>query len=241
MMTVNQVSRLVGVSIRTLHYYDEIGLLVPPVTTDAGYRLYDDTSLERLQSIMLFKELEFPLKEIKKIIDSSDFDKNKALNQQIELLILKKERIENLIKFAEGLKNIGVDNMNFEVFDTKKIDEFTKKAKESWGETKEFKEFEQKTANYTQDKKKALNIEMMNLFVEFGKMLDRNPDELIVQEQVKKLQDFITDSYYKCTKQILSSLGQMYVENNEMKSNIDNAGGEGTAEFVSSAIAIYCK
>ena len=190
---------------------------------------------------MLFKELEFPLKEIKKIIDSSDFDKNKALNQQIELLILKKERIENLIKFAEGLKNIGVDNMNFEVFDTKKIDEFTKKAKESWGETKEFKEFEQKTANYTQDKKKALNIEMMNLFVEFGKMLDRNPDELIVQEQVKKLQDFITDSYYKCTKQILSSLGQMYVENNEMKSNIDNAGGEGTAEFVSSAIAIYCK
>lgn len=241
MMTVNQVSKLVGVSIRTLHYYDEIGLLVPPVTTDAGYRLYDDTSLERLQSIMLFKELEFPLKEIKKIIDSSDFDKNKALNQQIELLILKKERIENLIKFAEGLKNIGVDNMNFEVFDTKKIDEFTKKAKESWGETKEFKEFEQKTANYTQDKKKALNIEMMNLFVEFGKMLDRNPDELIVQEQVKKLQDFITDSYYKCTKQILSSLGQMYVENNEMKSNIDNAGGEGTAEFVSSAIAIYCK
>ena len=241
MMTVNQVSKLVGVSIRTLHYYDEIGLLVPPVTTDAGYRLYDDTSLERLQSIMLFKELEFPLKEIKKIIDSSDFDRNKALNQQIELLILKKERIENLIKFAEGLKNIGVDNMNFEVFDTKKIDEFTKKAKESWGETKEFKEFEQKTANYTQDKKKALNIEMMNLFVEFGKMLDRNPDELIVQEQVKKLQDFITDSYYKCTKQILSSLGQMYVENNEMKSNIDNAGGEGTAEFVSSAIAIYCK
>ena len=226
MMTVNQVSKLVGVSIRTLHYYDEIGLLVPPVTTDAGYRLYDDTSLERLQSIMLFKELEFPLKEIKKIIDSSDFDKNKALNQQIELLILKKERIENLIKCAEGLKNIGVDNMNFEVFDTKKIDEFTKKAKESWGETKEFKEFEQKTANYTQDKKKALNIEMMNLFVEFGKMLDRNPDELIVQEQVKKLQDFITDSYYKCTKQILSSLGQMYVENNEMKSNIDNAGGK---------------
>ena len=206
MMTVNQVSKLVGVSIRTLHYYDEIGLLVPPVTTDAGYRLYDDTSLERLQSIMLFKELEFPLKEIKKIIDSSDFDKNKALNQQIELLILKKERIENLIKFAEGLKNIGVDNMNFEVFDTKKIDEFTKKAKESWGETKEFKEFEQKTANYTQDKKKALNIEMMNLFVEFGKMLDRNPDELIVQEQVKKLQDFITDSYYKCTKQILSKI-----------------------------------
>lgn len=240
-MTVNQVSKLAGVSIRTLHYYDEIGLLVPPVTTDAGYRLYDDTSLERLQSIMLFKELEFPLKQIKKIIDSSDFDKNKALNQQIKLLILKKERIENLIKFAEGLKDLGVNSMNFKAFNTKKIDEFTKKAKKFWGETEAFKEFEEKTVNYTSDKKKALSVEMMNLFAEFGEMIDKNPDELIVQEQVKKLQDFITDNYYKCTNQILSGLGKMYVADNEMKDNIDNVGGKGTAEFVSSAITIYCE
>ena len=90
MMTVNEVSKLTGVSIRTLQYYDNIGLLKPAEYTESGYRLYDDTALETLQQILLFRELEFPLKEIKTIIGSSDFDKDKALNQQIELLTLKK-------------------------------------------------------------------------------------------------------------------------------------------------------
>lgn len=90
MMTVNEVSKLTGVSIRTLQYYDTICLLKPIEYTESGYRLYDDTSLERLQQILLFKELEFPLKEIKKIIDAPNFDRNKALEQQIELLTMKK-------------------------------------------------------------------------------------------------------------------------------------------------------
>ena len=93
MMTVNEVSKLTGVSIRTLQYYDTIGLLKPIEYTEPGYRLYDDTSLERLQQILLFKELEFPLKEIKKIIDAPNFDRNKALEQQIELLTMKKEHL----------------------------------------------------------------------------------------------------------------------------------------------------
>lgn len=111
MKTVNQVSKLTGVSIRTLHYYDEIGLLHPSAVTEAGYRLYDDTALERLQHIMLFRELEFPLKDIKDILNSSHFDRNKALEQQIELLTLKREHIDNLITFARGIKTIGVKNM----------------------------------------------------------------------------------------------------------------------------------
>lgn len=81
MMTVNEVSKLTGVSARTLQYYDTIGLLKPSRYTESGYRLYDDTALERLQQILLFKELEFPLKEIKEIIDAPDFDRNKALEQ----------------------------------------------------------------------------------------------------------------------------------------------------------------
>ena len=80
MMTVNEVSKLAGVSIRTLQYYDKIGLLKPAEYTESGYRLYDDTALERLQQILLFKELEFPLKDIKEIIMSPDFDKKKALD-----------------------------------------------------------------------------------------------------------------------------------------------------------------
>ena len=93
-MTVNEVSKLTGVSIRTLHYYDEIGLLHPSEITEAGYRLYDDTALERLQQILLFRELEFPLKEIKGVLDAPNFDRNRALEQQIELLTMKKEHLE---------------------------------------------------------------------------------------------------------------------------------------------------
>ena len=104
MMTVHEVSRLAGVSIRTLQYYDKIGLLHPAGYTDAGYRLYDDTELERLQHILLFRELEFPLKDIRAILDSPDFDRSKALEQQIELLKLKKEHLDNLINFALGIK-----------------------------------------------------------------------------------------------------------------------------------------
>ena len=131
--TVNEVSKLTGVSIRTLQYYDSIGLLKPCEYTEAGYRLYDDTSLERLQQILLFKELEFPLKEIKEIIDAPNFDRNKALEQQIELLTMKKEHLENLINFARGIKMLGEKKMDFTVFDTKKIEEYSKRAKEQWG------------------------------------------------------------------------------------------------------------
>ena len=89
--------------------------------------------------ILLFKELEFPLKEIKKIIDAPNFDRNKALEQQIELLTMKKEHLENLISFARGIKGIGVKYMDFKVFDTTKIDEYSKRAKEQWGQTSEYK------------------------------------------------------------------------------------------------------
>ena len=126
MMTVNEVSKLTGVSIRTLQYYDKIGLLQPTDYTDVGYRLYDDTALETLQQILLFRELEFSLKEIKAIISRPDFDKCKALEQQIELLTLKKEHLENLIVFARGIKMLGVNYMDFKAFDTSKIDAYSK-------------------------------------------------------------------------------------------------------------------
>ena len=86
MMTIHEVSRLAGVSIRTLQYYDKIGLFRPTGYTAAGYRLYDDADLERLQCILLFRELEFPLSDIRAILNSPDFDREKALDQQIGLL-----------------------------------------------------------------------------------------------------------------------------------------------------------
>ena len=240
MRTVKEVSDLTGVSIRTLHYYDTIGLLHPTTVTDAGYRLYDDAALERLQHIMLFRELEFPLKDIKDIINGSDFNRNKALEQQIQLLTLKKEHIENLITFARGIHGIGVKHMDFSAFDTKKMDEYAARAKAIWGKTDAYREYEQKTGALTDEQKNAIGENMMVLFKEFGTMLQMDPGAEAVQGQVKKLQDYITEHFYTCTKEILKGLGKMYAGGGSMTENIDRAGGPGTAEFAAKAIDIYC-
>lgn len=241
MRTVKDVSELTGVSIRALHYYDRIDLLRPTQITEAGYRLYDDKAMEKLQMILLFRELRFPLKEIKMILDNPSFDRGKALEQQIELLTLQKEHIEDLINLARGIKKAGVKSMlDFDAFDTKKIDEYAQKAKELWGETPAYREFEEKARYRTKAEEKQLGEAMMDLFREFGRLLDREPGDETVQAQVKKLQDFITENYYQCTPEILSSLGSMYSGGGSMTENIDKAGGKGTAEFADRAIKIYC-
>ena len=241
MMIVNEVSRLTGVSIRTLQYYDKIGLLPPADYTEVGYRLYDDETLQKLQIILLFRELEFPLKDIRRIIESPVFDREKALEQQIHILELKKEHIENLIDLARGVKKSGVKDMtDFTAFDTAKIDDYIAKARECWGDTAAFKEFEEKNADRTSEENAGINTELMKIFTQFGGMKDMDPASSKVQKQVKKLQDYITDKFYKCTNTILSSLGHAYSAEGEMNRNIDKAGGKGTGEFVDKAIQIYC-
>lgn len=240
MMTVNEVSKLTGVSIRTLQYYDKIGLLYPTKYTESGYRLYDDTALEMLQQILLFRELEFPLKEIKEIISSPDFNRNKALRQQIELLTLKKEHLENLIIFARGIKTIGVKTMDFSVFDTSKIDEYAERAKEHWDKTPEYKEFKEKSKNRTKEEEHMVMENFMQLFVEFGKIKKSDPAGTKAQSQVKKLQGYLNEYYYHCTDEILFGLGQMYAGGGEFTENIDNAGGKGTADFAAETIRIFC-
>lgn len=243
MRTVNEVSKLTGISVRTLHYYDQIGLLKPSQTTEAGYRLYDDGALEKLQQIMLYRELEFPLKDIKTIMGSSDFDRNQALQQQIEMLTLKKEHLENLITFARGIKKLGVRYMDFTAFDTKKLDEYAEEAKKKWGNTDAYKEYEEKTKGKSKAQQNQMGANLMELFVEFGDMIKTGakPTDEAVQAQVKKLQDYITDHFYTCTNEILSGLGKMYAGGGDFTANIDKAGGEGTAVFVNQAIEAYCK
>lgn len=188
MLTVKEVSGLTGVSVRTLHYYDRIGLLCPTKLTEAGYRLYDDMALERLQSILLFRELQFPLKEIRAILDSPDFDREKALDQQITLLELKKEHIENLIDLARGIKLTGVRPlMDFSAFDTSKIDEYAKQAKEMYGQSEAYREFEEKNKNRSKEEFTAISQSMMGLFQEFGEMQTLPPEDKRVQAQVGAL------------------------------------------------------
>ena len=241
MMTVHEVSRLTGVSIRTLQYYDRIGLLHPADYTGSGYRLYDDTALETLQHILLFRELEFSLKDIREIVRSPAFDRNKALDQQIALLRLKKEHLENLIALACGIKEMGVKPfMDFSAFDTKKMDEYAAQAKASWGTTPEYQEYERKTAGRSKEKSRILGEQMMQIFCEFGAVRNGNPASDQAQALVKKLQDFITENYYTCPDEMLSRLGMIYAGGGAMTDNIDAHGGSGTAVFVNEAIKVFC-
>lgn len=236
MMTVHEVSKISGVSIRALHHYDHIGLLPATEVTEAGYRLYDEAALERLQNILFFKELEFSLKDIKKILDSPDFDRSRALEQQIHLLELRKEHLQNLIDFAREMKTIGGKIMSFEAFDTKKMDEYAAQAKALWGKTDAYKEYERKSKGQSREEQQKLNAEMMNIFAGFGRIRESKPDSAEALALVKKLQNHITENYYTCTDEILLGLGTMYAGGGDFTGNIDRAGGEGTAAFVCEAI-----
>ena len=240
MMTVKEVSGLTGVSIRTLQYYDKIGLLAPADYTESGYRLYVDSALERLQHILLFRELEFPLKEIRRILSEPDFDRDKALEQQITLLTMKKEHLEQLIAFARGIRLTGGKTMDFSAFDKRKIEAYAKQAKEQWGNTAAYEASVQKAAGRNSKEEQAVMENFMQIFAEFGKHKDAAPESAAVQGIVKKLQDYITEHFYQCSNEILRGLGQMYTENGEFTANIDGAGGSGTAAFAAEAIRIYC-
>ncbi len=239
MLTVHEVSERTGVSVRTLHHYDAIGLLTPAEVTQAGYRLYDDGSLKRLHSILFFRELQFSLKDIKGILDDPGFDPQKALDQQIRLLELQRERIDRIIKQAKEMKK-GDKTMKFDVFDYKEIEQYKQEAKEKWGGTEAYKEAERKAAGRTTEQESGIAEGLMDVFREFGALRSLPPEDPAVQKKAAYLQQYITDHYYACTKEILKGLGQMYVCDERFRENIDQAAGEGTAEFASRAIAAYC-
>lgn len=240
MKTVTEIAKQTGVSVRTLHHYDAIGLLKPTATTEAGYRLYDEDALMRLHLIIVYRELGFSLNQISAILDAPDFDRNRALEEQVALLEQKRQQLQNRITFARGLILTGVNNMNFSDFDHKKLDDYNVQAKAMWGKTDAYKEFEQKSNGRTREDEQELGKDLMHLFTELGSLRDQAPGSEAVQNWVARLQAFITEHYYTCTKPILKGLGQMYAGGGSMTENIDNAGGQGTGAFAQQAIDIFC-
>lgn len=168
-------------SVRTLQYYDQIGLLHPGTRTEAGYRLYDATTLETLQQILLFRELKFSLKEIAAILQNPHFDREKALEQQIELLTLQKRHLESLITLAENIRQTGGNAMDFTAFDTKKLDEYAAKAKQQWGATAAYQEYETKNAHETTQAQQENARALMALVAAFGHMQTKDPADPAVQ------------------------------------------------------------
>ena len=239
MRTVKEVSVLTGVTVRTLRYYDRIGLLRPEAVTEAGYRLYGDAALERLRHILLYRELGFSLREIGTMLDAPGFDRGRALEQQARLLEMKAEHLRNLAEFTRGIQRMGVNTLDFSAFDTREMDEYARQAKALYGKTDAYKEFERKSADRTPQQEQDVGQGLMAILARFGGLLDKDPACAEAQAQVRALQDYITANYYACTPQILSGLGQMYAAGGAMTDNIDRAGGAGTADFAARAIAAY--
>ena len=238
-MLIKEFAEITGVSVRTLHYYDEIGLLTPAfVDKDTGYRFYDENSLQRIQEILFYRELDFSLKSIGEILSSPNYDKNRALQEQKHLLILKKERIERLISAIDGaMKGENV----MKAFDSSEFEKYKAEAREKWGDTDAYREHAERTKNYSKRQWNDLAKGMDRILEEFALCMkkDETPDSEAAQNLVRMLQNHITENYYLCTNEILAGLGQMYVADERFRKNIDKHA-EGTAAFIRDAIKVCC-
>ena len=237
-MRIGEFSARTHVSIRTLRHYDRIGLLRPSRVTEAGYREYDQAALERLHTILLFRELEFPLGEIRRILDAPDFDPIATLERQITLLTMRREHIDNLILLAQGLKLKGLNHMDFSAFDARKTDDYAAQAKAAWGETEAWKEFEGRGRTAEEDQQAG--EQLMDMIARFGKRRSIDPACEEAQQMVQQLRDHITANFYTCTVPILRGLADMYDGGGDFTRSIDQAGGKGTAAFLAGAMRIYC-
>ena len=130
--------------------------------------------------------------------------------------------------------------MDFDVFDKNEIEKYKAEVMAKWGNTKAYQEYAQKDIAGEEVRYGKFANELMAIFSELGGLKHLTPDSHEVQKKISELQKFITDHYYVCTNEILKGLGQMYVDDERFRKNIDRAGGDGTAEFVSRAISVYC-
>jgi DNA-binding transcriptional MerR regulator len=242
-MKVSEVANLTGITVRTLHYYDQIGLLKPSQVTESGYRHYSHTDLEKLQQILFFRELDFPLSDIREILSNPAFDREAALQNHRALLLQKRSRIDSLISLVDKTLK-GENDMSFKQFDTSDIENTKKKyaeeARQRWGTTDAYAEYSEKTKDYDDPHWKLINGEGADILHRFGEIRHLDPAGTEAQALVKKWQDFITANFYTCTKPILSCLGEMYIGDDRFTQNIDKHG-QGTALFMATAIEIYCK
>lgn len=245
---VKEVSEMAGVSIRTLHHYDAIGLLAPSSTSPAGYRVYLEQDLERLQQILFFKEIGFSLNEIKEILESPGFDRAKALLAHRELLMEKRDRMDQMIRTVErSLKSIqGGLQMEekelFEGFDMNRIKEHQEKyrdeARQKWGEDI-VDASERRVKGYSEEKWSGLYAAMDDIYKRLASRMEAGPKDPEVQEAVQAWHHFITDNFYDCSLEIFRGLGNLYVDDERFTANIDKHK-PGLAQFMKDAMHIYC-
>ena len=240
--SISEIAALYGISVRTLHYYDEIGLVPPSEVTEAGYRYYDDAAVAALQQVLFYRELQFSLREIAGILRHPQYDRGAALQHQKELLLLKRQHLDELLALLE--ETIGGTTMKETKHTTLEEIEAVKQqyaaeTRRRWGDTEAFRESEEKAKTRTKETTREAAADADDIFAGFAALRETAPEDRSVQALVQRWQEHITRYYYRCTKEILRGLGEMYVGDERFTQNIDRFG-DGTAKLMSEAIRIYC-
>lgn len=240
---------MAGISVRMLHHYDKIGLLKPESVSAAGYRLYSDENLDRLQQILFFKELNFSLQEIKIILGSPNFDKKEALKVHRQLLLEKKLRLEKIIQSVDKTINSMEGEFKMDkkeilnVFNMTEIEEhqrkYSKEVKEKYGNTSAYKESNKKTSKYTKEDWSNIMKGWDKIYKKLASLMDKNPDDNEVQESVHQFREHISKNFYDCTPEIFRGLGELYVNDERFTDNIDKYK-VGLSKFLREAINVYC-
>ena len=239
--SVNQLAKLAGVSVRTLHHYDEIGLLKPAIRTEAKYRYYNREDLFRLQQIMFYKELDIPLAQIGEILDSENFNIHDALVQHKKELQKRKKHVSELISTIDNtIKQLKNTTMNYEDiykgFTPEQAEAYEKEAKERWGSDK-VAESKQRVIKMTKSEWEKVQKESIDINIELAKLMHLSPQDEKVQALIKRHFNWI-GNFYTVTPEIYRGLANMYIADERFKANYDKYA-EGLAEFLSEGMIFF--
>lgn len=240
-MKIKEVADLAGVSVRTLHHYDEIGLLSPKEREESGYRVYAHTDLEKLQQILFFKELGFPLKKIKEIINDSSFNQKEALENHYKMLLDKRRRIDSLIGTVEKTiqykkGEIGMtDEERFAGFDFSE-NPYEQEARDLWGE-KTVNDSNAKIGGMSKQQRQELGEEFNEIYRKLAEIRHEAPNSEDTQKRIEEWYDYL-NKIGDYSLDAFKGLGQMYVDDERFTKNIDRFG-EGLAVFMRDAMAYY--
>jgi DNA-binding transcriptional MerR regulator len=244
--TINKLANLAGVTVRTLHYYDEIGLLHPAYLADNGYRYYGEKELLKLQQILFFRELDFPLEKIKEMAKSPNYHALTALADQKELLKLKKKRLEKLLTLIDKtMKDLQQKNQiknPKELYDPFKDQEYLKhkrEVEERWGSSEAYKQSMQRVKQLTKIQMEKLKADGKKFNQELANSMDKGIEHEDTQALIEKHYQGIK-FFYDCSLEMYRNLGNMYVEDLRFSAMYEGFR-PGLARFIQAAINYYCK
>ncbi|MGW1614293.1 MerR family transcriptional regulator [Streptomyces sp. NPDC002285] len=241
--SVGQVAGFAGVTVRTLHHYDDIGLLVPSERSHAGHRRYSDAGLDRLQQILFYRELGFPLEEVAALLDDPDADPRAHLRRQHELLTARIEKLQKMataVEHAMEARKMGINltpEEKFEVFGDFDPDQYEEEVQERWGNTDAYRQSQQRAASYTKEDWQRIQREADELNRRFVALMEAGEpaDSEVAMDAAEEHRRGIARNHYDCGHEMHACLGEMYVSDERFTQNIDQAK-PGLAVYLRDAI-----